>query len=117
MQSKVDYLYGVFVDTVARNRGVTSKRFLSDMADGRIFLGRQSIKVGLTDGVSTLPKIIAAISNGSIRSNPASVLIKQSVISACLTRITTAFSSPKANKNDARQLILESIAAGAEGSH
>ena len=59
IQDKLDYLYGIFVDTVARNRGVSTKRVLSEMADGRIFIGKQAIKAGLADGVSTLPMIIA----------------------------------------------------------
>ena len=61
IQSKVDYLYSVFVDAVARNRRTTSKRVLSDMADGRIFIGKQAISNGLVDGVSTLSAIITDI--------------------------------------------------------
>lgn len=76
IQSKVDYLYGAFVDTVARNRGVGVDTVLSDMADGRVFLGKQSIDNGLVDGVSTLPEIIASINNGSIKTKSAGVPTK-----------------------------------------
>lgn len=58
IQEKVDYLYSVFVNTVARNRGVSTDTVLSDMADGRVFTGRQSITAGLVDGVSTLGALI-----------------------------------------------------------
>lgn len=61
IQSKVDYLYTVFVDAVARYRRVSTKRVLSDMADGRIFIGKQAIKAGLADGVSTLPAIVESM--------------------------------------------------------
>lgn len=52
------------------NRRVSTKRVLSDMADGRIFIGRQAIRAGLVDGVSTLPKIIEDIQK---RSKPPAV--------------------------------------------
>jgi signal peptide peptidase SppA len=63
IQGQVDYLYSVFVDCVARNRRVSTTKVLSDMADGRVFLGKQSIDNGLADGVSTLSKIITDMQN------------------------------------------------------
>lgn len=59
MQAQTDYLYSLFVDAVATNRGVSTEQVLSDMADGQIFIGQQAIDAGLVDGVSTLPKLIA----------------------------------------------------------
>ena len=59
IQAKVDYLYSIFVDSVARNRGVSTDTVLADMADGRVFLGNQAVNNGLVDGVSTMPTIIA----------------------------------------------------------
>lgn len=52
-----DYLYSVFVNDVARNRGVSKEDALK-MADGKIFIGKQAVKVGLVDGVSTLDQLI-----------------------------------------------------------
>jgi signal peptide peptidase SppA len=77
IQSKVDYLYAGFVGTVARNRGVSTEKVLTDMADGRVFLGKQSIDNGLVDGVSTLPDIIASINNSSTKAKGAGVPPKQ----------------------------------------
>jgi signal peptide peptidase SppA len=60
IQDELDYLYGVFLSDVAPNRKLsldTVKDERADTipwADGRIFLGRQAIDVGLVDGVSTL---------------------------------------------------------------
>lgn len=48
LQSGVDYIYSLFVDTVARHRGVTIAQALA-MAEGRIFIGRQALDIGLTD--------------------------------------------------------------------
>lgn len=62
IQDQVDYLYSVFVQAVADNRGVSTDTVLQDMADGRIFIGQQAINAGLVDGVSTLDALIAKLS-------------------------------------------------------
>lgn len=47
MQEGVDYLYSIFVNTVARNLGVPVDTVLEDMADARMFIGRQALDAGL----------------------------------------------------------------------
>ena len=61
IQDQVDYLYSIFVDQVAKHRGVSSEIVLKNMADGRIFIGKQAITAGLVDGVSTLDRLIYTI--------------------------------------------------------
>lgn len=61
IQDQVDYLYSVFVDQVAKHRGVSSDIVLKDMADGRIFIGQQAITAGLVDGVSTFDRIMNTV--------------------------------------------------------
>lgn len=58
LQDTVDYLYTVFVDEIAKNRGVSAETVLENMADGKIFIGKQSIDAGLVDGVSTRDRLI-----------------------------------------------------------
>ena len=58
MQDQVDYTYSVFVEAVAKNRGVGTDKVLRDMADGRVFVGKQAIDAGLADGIVTLPKLV-----------------------------------------------------------
>jgi signal peptide peptidase SppA len=53
IQDQVDQIYTVLVDDVARNRGVSAEKVLSEMADGRIFIGQKAIDVGLVDGKRT----------------------------------------------------------------
>ena len=53
LKDQVDQIYTVFVDDVARNRGVSSEKVLSEMADGRIFIGQKAIDAGLVDGKRT----------------------------------------------------------------
>lgn len=61
-QAQVDYLYSLFVDAVAMNRGVDVETVLKDMADGRVFIGQQAIDAGLVDGFATLEDLIAQMS-------------------------------------------------------
>jgi signal peptide peptidase SppA len=61
LQSHVDHMYTVFVDDVAKNRGKSAETVLKDMADGRVFLGKQAVNAGLVDGVSTLPALISRL--------------------------------------------------------
>lgn len=63
IQDQVDYTYALFVDAVAKQRGVTTDKVLSDMADGRIFIGQQAIDAGLVDGVSTLDALVQQLNS------------------------------------------------------
>lgn len=63
MQDQVDYTYSLFVSAVATNRSVSTDTVLSNMADGRIFIGQQAIDAGLVDGVSTLDALVAKLNS------------------------------------------------------
>lgn len=56
-QAQIDYVYSVFINDVAMMRGKTPEEVLA-MADGKIYIGKQAIEVGLVDGVSTLADLI-----------------------------------------------------------
>lgn len=58
IQEAVDHVYSVFVDDVARFRGVDTATVLEGMADGRVFNGSKAIEAGLVDGVATLSETI-----------------------------------------------------------
>lgn len=61
IQSQVDEIYRVFVETVAQNRKVSAEQVLEHMADGRIFIGQQAIDAGLVDGVSSVEAMVAKL--------------------------------------------------------
>jgi len=61
IQDRVDYIYSVFVDAVATQRGQTPEAVLEKMADGRLFIGRQAIAARLVDGVSTIDRLIDTV--------------------------------------------------------
>jgi signal peptide peptidase SppA len=53
LQERCDYLYGLFVEGVARNMGLSVEETL-EMADGRIYTGQQAVDAGLADRIGTL---------------------------------------------------------------
>ena len=61
IQDQVDYLYSLFVNDQAVDRGVSVDKVLSDMADGRMFIGQQAIDAGLADQISSLDMLIAQL--------------------------------------------------------
>ena len=61
IQEQVDYLYSLFVSDVAGNRGVSVEQVLSNMADGRMFIGQQAINAGLADQISSLDMLITQL--------------------------------------------------------
>lgn len=63
IQDQVDHIYTVFVGDIARNRNISEEQALK-AADGRIFIGKQAIEVGLVDGVSTYGHVINSMSSG-----------------------------------------------------
>lgn len=67
IQSQVDYLYSVFVDAVAQNRGATPDAVLTHMADGRVFIGQQAMDAGLIDGFSTLDTLVEQMATDPAR--------------------------------------------------
>jgi signal peptide peptidase SppA len=70
IQDQVDYTYGLFVDAVARHRGVSADVVLKNMADGRIFIGQQAIDAGLVDGVSTLDALVQQLNETRAGARP-----------------------------------------------
>lgn len=58
LQDQVDHFYSVFVDEVAKNRNVNSEKVAKEMAEGKVFLGKQAVNAGLVDGVATLSELI-----------------------------------------------------------
>lgn len=73
LQDQVDQVYSVFVDDVATGLGVSVETVLSDMADGRIFIGQQAIDAGLVEGISSLDEIITQLNADFVnkQQNPA----------------------------------------------
>lgn len=65
LQGMVDYIYSVFVDDVARYRGVSASEVLNSMGDGRVFMGSQARAAGLIDGLATVDELVAHLASGT----------------------------------------------------
>ena len=63
IQESLDYTYGLFVDAVAKNRGVSPAVVQRDMADGRVFIGKQAFDAGLVDGIITQEDLIKKLNS------------------------------------------------------
>lgn len=63
IQEQLDYIYSVFVGVVAENRNTGVDTVLKDMADGRLFIGRQGIEAGLVDRIASLEDLIGEVNN------------------------------------------------------
>lgn len=57
IQEQVDEIYRVFVESVAEFRGLSVEQVLT-AADGRIFMGREAVAIGLADEMAGMDDII-----------------------------------------------------------
>lgn len=57
IQSEVDTIYDLFVDAVAKNRGISRAKAL-DIANGKVWIGRQAVDMGLADAVSAVEAVV-----------------------------------------------------------
>lgn len=60
LQAGVDEVYGLFLDAVAAGRSVTREKAMT-MADGKLFLGRQALELGLVDRLESRADFINRI--------------------------------------------------------
>jgi len=51
LQKKVDYLYGIFLQDVVKYRNKDINYVLENMADGKVFIGKQAVSSQLVDGI------------------------------------------------------------------
>lgn len=76
VQSMVDRIAQVFVNTIARNRGVSMDVVLSDFGQGGLLVGADAVKAGLADRVGSLEQVIAGLSGAFKRGKVMSEEIK-----------------------------------------
>lgn len=69
LQARIDAMAEVFVNTVARNRGVEPERVLEQFGGGDILIGKMAVTAGLADRIGSLERLIAEFSS---KTNPAS---------------------------------------------
>lgn len=68
LQTRIDAMAEVFVNTLARNRGIETSQVLEQFGGGDILIGAHAVNAGLADRIGSLEKLIAEFSASS---NPA----------------------------------------------
>jgi len=61
LQEKADYIYGVFVTSIAAHLGVAYQMVDTRMAGGREFIGQQAVEAGLIDAVASFEDVFGNI--------------------------------------------------------
>jgi signal peptide peptidase SppA len=61
MKARVDEYYGIFVNTVARNRGTTPTRVHTGYGRGRMLGAAEALKAGLVDRIATLDQVLSKL--------------------------------------------------------
>ena len=85
LQAEVDRVYGLFVDTVARNRGLTANAVRA--TEARLFFGEDAVRAGLADEVGTMRSAFAALA--------ATLSTPRSIVAASAVRPGAAITLPK----------------------
>jgi signal peptide peptidase SppA len=70
LQARIDAMAQVFIDTVARNRGVDPTKVVKDFGAGDVLVGRKAVQNGLADRTGSLEKTIADIPDSKPAGNP-----------------------------------------------
>ena len=61
IQAQVDQMDSLFVAHVAKSRGATAEKVQKDMAQGRVFVGKDAVDIGLVDTITTFDAFISKI--------------------------------------------------------
>jgi ClpP class serine protease len=57
-QGRIDDYYGAFVSAVARNRGVSVGKVMSNFGQGRMFGAKDAVAAGMVDSIGTLEEVV-----------------------------------------------------------
>jgi signal peptide peptidase SppA len=71
MQRRVDQYYDLFVQAVARGRGVSAKAVREGFGEGRIVSAGDALRGGMVDAVATLDQVVDLLGSGRKRVAPA----------------------------------------------
>jgi len=66
LQALVDSLGEIFVENVARNRGVTVEHVKENFGKGGLFVGKDAVSAGLADMVGTFEEVLASFSTSNL---------------------------------------------------
>jgi ClpP class serine protease len=67
LQTLVDAMAQVFIEDVARNRGIATETVLSDFGKGGMFIGQDAVNAGLADRVGNFEGVLTELSKGRLK--------------------------------------------------
>ena len=105
LQSRIDDLATVFIESIAKHRGVDPPTVIKDFGGGDVFIGKNAINSGLADDIGSLEQIIHEHSNNQ---NPAK--LRGSSFLA-LEDSTMTDKNHKTEASEGQVLSLESLKA------
>lgn len=109
IQQWADDLSAVFVETVARNRGVAVEKVLSDFGQGDMLVGAKAIAAGLADRVGSFEGVIAEL-NSQQSPSPMLPFAAGEVITTMETvTMTTGAENPAAQNQQPAVITLEML--------
>ncbi len=71
VQTRIDDLAEIFIDAVARGRGVSTDAVLSDFGQGNVMIASKAVAAGLADDVGNFNSTLAALSGAAITGSAA----------------------------------------------
>ncbi|MEZ5814034.1 MAG: S49 family peptidase [Alphaproteobacteria bacterium] len=66
LQKRIDAMAGVFVDAVAKYRGVASSHVQNHYGSGDVFIGDAAVKQGLADRIGSFEKLLSELSGNPV---------------------------------------------------
>ena len=109
LQTEVDRVYRLFVNTVARNRGLTADAVRA--TEARLFFGEDAVAAGLADEVGTLRSAFAALA--AALSTPRSIVAAPAALSGTANAPPKPATGKEQSMNDDTVIETTNADAGA----
>jgi capsid assembly protease len=103
IQGQVNSIFQTFLADVARGRGVTSSKVLSNFGEGRMLLAKDALAAGMVDRVESFHKMIGRLVGGSRRRG------------GNMGSMTNAFAADAVELNDGTPFKIEAEFNDADG--
>ena len=65
-QGQIDDLYGMFVNAVAKARGIKAADVRNGYGEGRVVLAKRALDLGMIDGIETFEQTVARVARGKV---------------------------------------------------
>lgn len=114
IQSMIDAMAQVFVEDVARNRGVATETVLSNFGKGGTFIGKDAVAAGLADRTGSFEGVLAELAGGRRigRSKGVSMSDEKTLTAADLDIAVASAVEKAVAASNARIAGITAVAAG-----